>query len=280
MLQRFRGRVGTAGLIVAIVALVAALGGGAYAASGGLSGKQKKEVTKIAHKEAKKFAGKNGAAGPEGKQGPAGPTGPAGAKGDTGAKGDPGAPGAAGAAGAPGAPGAPGESVEAFPTAGAPGEPCEGTGGAVYEVVGEATEICNGEAGVLHPGETLPKGATETGVWSFNGSASDAVPGVEHADLASISFTIPLAAKLFEAEIHYVTTPTPGQPPCPGTAVNPQASEGQLCVYQSSLEKAQFAEIVQPPGTGSGASKVGAQLKFIEVEDGAFGGGTFAVTGG
>jgi hypothetical protein len=277
MLQRFRDRVGTAGLIVAVVALVAALGGGAYAASGGLTGKQKKEVAKIAQKEAKKFAGKNGAPGPEGKQGPAGPTGPAGGKGD---KGDRGEKGEAGAPGAPGTPGAPGESVEAFPSAGGAGEPCEGVGGAVYEVGGNATEICNGEPGVLHPGETLPKGATETGVWSFNGSASDAVPGAEHADLASISFAIPLAAKLFEAEVHYVTTPTPGQPPCPGTAVNPQASEGQLCVYQSNLEKAHFSEIVQPPGTGSGSSKVGAQLKFIEVEDGAFGGGTFAVTGG
>jgi hypothetical protein len=87
VISRIHGKLGTAGFIISIVALVAALGGGAYAASGGLSGKQKKEVTKIAQTEAKKFAGKPGPAGA------AGTAGPAGAKGDTGA------PGAAGAAG-------------------------------------------------------------------------------------------------------------------------------------------------------------------------------------
>jgi hypothetical protein len=77
MISRIHGKLGTAGFIISIVALVAALGGGAYAASGGLTGKQKKEVEKIA----KKYAGKPGATGA------AGPAGPAGAKGDVGAAG-------------------------------------------------------------------------------------------------------------------------------------------------------------------------------------------------
>ena len=67
---------GKAGLTVAILALVLAMVGGAYAA-GALSGKQKKEVEKIA----KKYAGKTGSAGSQG------PAGPAGAKGDTGTNG-------------------------------------------------------------------------------------------------------------------------------------------------------------------------------------------------
>jgi Collagen triple helix repeat (20 copies) len=83
MLSKLQNRLGTAGLIVAVVALVAALTGGAYAASGGLSGKEKTEVKAIA----KQFAGKKGAKG---------------------AKGDPGAPGAVGAVGAAGPQGAPG----------------------------------------------------------------------------------------------------------------------------------------------------------------------------
>lgn len=91
MISRIHDRLGTAGFVVAIVALVAALSGVAIAAGGGLTGKQKKEVTKIA----KKYAGKQG---PEGKQGPQGAPGAAGAPG---AKGDP---------GAPGTPGAPGEA--------------------------------------------------------------------------------------------------------------------------------------------------------------------------
>jgi hypothetical protein len=102
MLRMIQQKLGTAGFLISIVALVAALGGGAYAASGGLTGKQKKEVTKIAQTEAKKFAGKQGAPGTTGPQGPAGP---AGAKGDNGANGSDGKEGPQGKQGEPGKPG-------------------------------------------------------------------------------------------------------------------------------------------------------------------------------
>lgn len=95
---------GTAGLLVAILALVLATTGAAFAA-GALTGKQKKEVTKIA----KKYAGKPGAAGATG---PAGPVGPAGPKGDTGPKGDKGDQGEKGAKGDKGEKGEPGEDGE------------------------------------------------------------------------------------------------------------------------------------------------------------------------
>ena len=52
MYRRFHQRFGAAGLIVSILALILALTGAAFAASG-LTGKQKKEVTKIA----KQYAG-------------------------------------------------------------------------------------------------------------------------------------------------------------------------------------------------------------------------------
>jgi Collagen triple helix repeat (20 copies) len=83
-LEALHKRLGTAGLAVAIGALVLAMAGGAYAAGGGLSGKQKKEVEKIA----KKFAGKPGATGPQGPQGPQGLPGAKGEKGEKGDKGD------------------------------------------------------------------------------------------------------------------------------------------------------------------------------------------------
>jgi hypothetical protein len=95
MSARVHQKLGTAGFIIAIVALVAALGGGAYAASGALSGKQKKEVEKIA----KKYAGKPGPAGATGPAGTAGATGPAGTAGATGPAGTAGAAGNDGAAG-------------------------------------------------------------------------------------------------------------------------------------------------------------------------------------
>ncbi|HVQ58663.1 MAG TPA: hypothetical protein VMS60_07120 [Solirubrobacterales bacterium] len=117
---------GTAGLIVACIALVVALGGGAYAASGGLTGKQKKEVKKIA----KEVAGAPGAPGAPGLAGPAGPQGPQGPPGADGATGGKGATGATGKAGKDGVTGVTGVT---------------------------------GESGFT---EHLPPGETETGVWS------------------------------------------------------------------------------------------------------------------
>lgn len=89
MLNRIHERLGTAGFVISILALLVALTGGAYAASGALTGKQKKEVEKIA----KKYAGKPGAAGATG---PGGAQGPAGAKGDAGAAGSNGTNGTTG----------------------------------------------------------------------------------------------------------------------------------------------------------------------------------------
>src|SRR6476659_5592650 len=108
MLRRFRDRFGTACLFVAIMAMVVALGGTALAASGALTGKQKKEVTKIA----KKYAGKPGA---PGATGPAGPQGPAGPKGDRGDKGEQGERGLEGPEGPQGPEGTTGFATELPP---------------------------------------------------------------------------------------------------------------------------------------------------------------------
>lgn len=69
---------GKAGLIVACCAVLLACTGGAFAAGGGFSGPQKKEIGKIATKVAKKYAGKPGKSGPAGPAGAAGAPGPAG----------------------------------------------------------------------------------------------------------------------------------------------------------------------------------------------------------
>ena len=95
--------------------------------------------------------------GANGKNGAAGPAGPAGAPG----AGTPGAAGPQGPAGAAGANGGNGQKGEK----GAKGEPWTAGG-------------------------TLPKNATETGVWSF-GPIAEGTPTVPIA-----SFTIPLAASL------------------------------------------------------------------------------------
>lgn len=175
---------GKAGLTVAILALVLATTGAAFAAAG-LNSKQKKEVTAIA----KKYAGKPGAAGATGPAGPAGAAGPAGPKGDTGAKGDQGTQGIQGNAGAAGK----NVVTTAITTAGLESH-CEGTGGTKFQVEGSATKeyVCNGKAGAIQPGETLPSGATETGSWGFSVHAAGIV-------LEPFSFTIPLATPISSA---------------------------------------------------------------------------------
>jgi collagen type I alpha len=230
MLRRINQKLGTAGFIIAIVALVAALGGGAYAASGALTGKQKKEVEKIA----KKYAGKPG---------PAGTTGPAGspgAKGDAGATGATGVAGVAGLAGAAGAPGAAGK---------------------------------NGLTGFT---ETLPGEKTETGAWVVgNTPAGDHEPA-----RAAISFSIPLASALPAGKVHYIKSGEPAPTGCTGgTASEPTAEPGNLCVYETRTQFLVLSGIANPTSeteaAGSGAT--GAMIVFNGEEEGlAF--GTWAVT--
>ena len=179
-IRAIREPFGTAGLIVACVALIAALGGTALAAKGALTGKQKKEVEKIA----KKFAGKPGANGAPGAQGPTG------------------ASGKDGVAGSNGAPGAPGESVKVTESTGAIEGKCNnntasvGKGGVKLEVGASKTYVCNGHEGSpWTAGGTLPSTKSETGTFVAPPSSRE-FPGDGTGDQVPISFPIPLAAPL------------------------------------------------------------------------------------
>lgn len=294
MSRRIREPFGKAGLIVAIVALVAASIGGAYAANqggkhhkkgkgnAGLNSKQTKQVKSIASGEAKKYANSN--PGAPGAQGPQGAVGPQGPKGDRGLPGEPGEPGEKGEKGEPGEPGESVEIVEENPAA------CE-AGGVVYEVEATPTAICNGKEGSpWTAGGTLPKGATETGVWSVNGSSTD-TEGVG----AAISFTIPLAANLNAAHTVYVPFAADPIPTgCSGTLTNPVAEEGYLCVFEGvhvpqeevEVEPGVFEsvpvspfEAIAKPGFGFGSVKTGALVTFGNIVDGFRANGTWVVTG-
>jgi hypothetical protein len=266
-------RLGTAGLVVAIVALVAALAGGAYAASGGLTGKQKKEVKAIA----KGFQG----TGPAGLQGP------------------PGAAGKSGADGEKGAPGSNGKSVvvenENTGTAN-----CAGRGGSSFHEEGSATKhfACNGQTGFT---KTLPSHATETGPWTF-GPFEDvsAYPGENRSVLVPLDFPIPLEAELASTTVHLIlengeelnsTFEEEPSTACKGTAVAPSAEPGNLCIYASTEILSPLTlnakVIINPeggsylnPATGAqGASTAGMGLEiFVREEDGAKAFGTWAVT--
>jgi hypothetical protein len=211
---------GKAGLAVAILALVFATTGAAFAAAG-LTGKQKKEVEKIA----KKYAGKPGPAGAPGPQG------------------NPGAPGAPGKDGAPGSPGAPGKSV--LSSALSPGEGGCLEGGAEFKVEGGSpSSICNGLEGEPGPAGLpctasghLPSGKTESGVWGVNnyGSEGEVVFG-------TISFPCPLEAGT-EVNSHY-STEAGFSTPCPGSPGAPTATSGNLCIYEAFLSGGSFGNTI------------------------------------
>jgi hypothetical protein len=222
MRKKLKEPFGKAGLTVAICALVFAMFGGAYAASNSSNG----------HAVASKA--KTGKRGPKGATGPAGPVGPAGLQGPAGANGK---DGANGSNGAPGSPGADGKSVALKNEA--PANCTEG--GFTYEVEGsgEENEVCNGEAGVIHPGETLPSEATETGSWVVGPFANvENYPGKNGQVKTTLSFPIPVANERtphlilsngneLNASFQEIEHPDA----CPGTVAAPSAEPGNLCVY-------------------------------------------------
>jgi hypothetical protein len=248
MLSRIHHKLGTAGFIISIVALVAALGGGAYAASGGLSGKQKKEVEKIA----KKFAGKPGKNGTNGTNGANGPTGPAGAKGDA---------GAAGTNGTSGTNGTDGVSVTSKSVS-VGASACEGRGGSEFKSSSPApTFACNAETS----GELSP-GATETGVWSVGQLPEVEPAGTPAFAYVPISFPSPLPEGEAPLTVELIEEGATGTG-CKGTAEEPTAEEGFLCVYMTptSGELTLLAALdpnVETPAAGAGRNGTILELTY------------------
>ncbi len=175
--------------------------------------------------------GKAGAQGSAGAQGPAGPAGAAGPQGPAGVKGETGGTGKEGPQGPEGK---------------------------------------EGKAGATGFTKTLPKGATETGVWY-------ARPSSGNIDTIPLSFAIPLAHELEEANVHVAPNPE-----CPGSAEEPKAEPGNLCVYVAESFNFKPAYIGKPYGVGVGAFGAGASGALLAIEgtgEPAVGYGTWAVTG-
>ena len=267
-MKHLRRRLGAngPGLTVAVIALVIALAGGAYAASGALTGKQKKEVTKIA----KKYAGKAGA------QGPAGPAGPAGAKGDSGSQGSEGKEGKAGTNGV---------SVTSTESLGPiPGHCPEG--GSTFESTSGKTYACNGAEGPEGPpgapwpgGGVLAPNAVETGAWAFTGTTAD-TNGIR----VPLSFPVRMPIELLENSVHFQGEANFGDS-CEGGVIIPKPKPGQLCVYVNSQEPVEGTTLqgIYPVhaavGIEKGADYSGAMLVFSAPTGPASGSGSFAIQG-
>ncbi len=198
--------------VVATLALVFAMSSGAYAASKFLitSTKQIKPSVLASLK------GKAGANGAPGVAGPAGPQGPG---------------GAAGKDGTPGAPGTGGTNGKSVAASVASGAECK-EGGTKLEVEGsgKSSHVCNGEKGVIHPGETLKSEASETGTWLIFRTAADLY--------GNISFPIALEHPIAESNIKVEPEGYTGSNhECPGNAEEAKAEPGFLCIYTTLNEE-------------------------------------------
>jgi hypothetical protein len=175
-----------------------------------------------------------GKAGANGAQGAAGPAGAGGAQGPSGPQGP------AGPGGGPGAPGKEGP---------------------------QGKEGKEGKPGTTGFTETLPSEKTEQGMWSVAVPVHDPTAGIS-APRAPISFVIPLSAP---PAAHFLKEGEGATAECPGTALEPKASPGNLCVYT------EFALDVPALSVGV-LRKFGAIVSANGGEPGGFAVGSWAVT--
>jgi hypothetical protein len=267
--------------VIAVLAMVMSLTGGALAAKYVIT-----STKQIKPSVLKALKGKRGPAGPPGALGPAGPTG---ATGPQGAKGDAGPEGAAGQ----------GVATKSF--AGSKGTCVKEQGGVEVQSASATTFVCNGEPWTA--GGTLPSGQTETGAWSLGVIQSSGYPpltGIEGI-LVPVSFPIPLDEALdgsgcvlngAETElegpchVHFIDETgeevmlnnlgvakqiTPVN--CGGSASEPLADQGHLCVYaQQTEESGSASNQIGPPDStypgfffvpgNVGADPTGAIINF------------------
>ena len=173
-----------------------------------------------------------------------------------------------------------------------------GSTGATGPVGPQGAPGAKGDAGSLGPAgpllETLPKGQTLKGNWGVGGGFSE----TETWASAPVSFQFPLGTA---PTLVYVFQTSPGggiagassgagflneaqtKALCPGSATDPQATAGNLCMY-TSQETLQGGSSEPPFSTGQLGtvdvpSKFGANVMFVFKEQGTAV-GTWAVTAG
>jgi len=125
-----------------------------------------------------------------------------------------------------------------------------------------------GKEGPAGPTETkLPAGETEKGLWQFQ---------TDGQTEAFVSISFPLRVEPRPLEWHFLGEGAIPTEECPGTAAEPEAAPGQLCIYAQNLSStsASFANEFAPFD-----ETAGWRGSFsIEEEKVAFGTGSWAVT--
>jgi hypothetical protein len=259
MFGKLRNRFGIPG-VISVMALVLAMAGGAYAA-------KKYVITSTSQIKPSVLKSLKG------KPGPAGPQGPQGA---------PGSAGANGKDGSNGTNGTNGTSVTGTAFSGSEGGCTEG--GVKFTSASGPNYACNGKKGTTGFTSTLPAGKTETGTWGGFIGPSETL-------LSPVSFSIPLAEDLEASDVHFINeagkevvngTTEVDSTVCLGSAEEPTATAGNLCVYARYQEVKITNQNILNPGTefGNGAAVAGALISMANAtanEVPTF--GTWAVTG-
>ncbi len=132
-----------------------------------------------------------------------------------------------------------------------------------------------GAQGIQGPAGPFPSGNAPGGV-TIRGSFVQSAPSGAPFVFASYPFGFQLSAA---PTIHYILSGTTAPAGCPGTAANPQANPGHLCVYESYVGNRASPCIFNPTGGCGSASRWGFNLAVYPAAAGAFyAGGTWAVT--
>jgi hypothetical protein len=206
------------------------------------------------------ITGATGGLGPQGTAGAAGPTGPAGATGATGVTGATGASGATGATGPAGATGLTGPTGQTG-AAGTTGAGTTGPTGPTGATGRAGPTGTTGEAGKTSVEGPLASGQSESGFWAL---ATPGQGGIERPVAGSISFQIPLAEALEGSHVVYLKPGEKSTGKCEGSATEPTAASGYLCVY-AGHEEAEGGEQesgIQNASGAAGASTRGAFVIF------------------
>ena len=108
--------------------------------------------------------------------------------------------------------------------------------------------------------DTLPSGGTLRGTFGMYGHG-EIDNGIEITS-ESVSFQIPLASAPSVKVVQQGTASAP--PECPGTAANPTAAPGWLCIYENRAQNQRSGSYPSVVAPGSGfspsASRFGASL--------------------
>jgi Collagen triple helix repeat (20 copies) len=134
-----------------------------------------------------------------------------------------------------------------------------------------------GEKGDPGPTETtLPPGKLSTGLWSFFTPPAA-------GSFITISFPLRVEPEPAEWEpgVNWIGPGEPSTTECPGTATQPDAAPGQICLYASNVTNAGSSETHQPIEvntlTADRTSGVVAEFRTEEASSESYGWGSWAV---